>query len=80
MASGKIVSVNTEAAREKANEAGKRAAVAMSNKMASTGDAVKERATKAARAALEKLLDAGIKISQKQQMALEKLKTKYSDS
>ena len=59
-------------AKDKVGQASKRVAVSVSKKVrggAATGKKV----------AIDKLTSAGIKISQKQQSALEKLRSKYSD-
>ena len=61
------------AARQKVSGASKRAASSVSRR-------VREGTTKGGRAALAKLTSAGLKITEKQQAALEKLKSKYPDS
>lgn len=61
------------AAKQKVSSASKRAASSLSRR-------VREGTTKRTRAALAKLTSTGLKITEKQQAALEKFKSKYPDS
>ena len=69
----RFVSEKGSAAAESAGRAGRRMARSMSSK-------IKSGASKGGRAALSKLTDAGMKVTERQQQALERLKDKVSDS
>lgn len=69
----RFVSEKGGAAAESAGRAGKRMARSVSQKLRSG-------ASKGGRAALSRLTNAGMKVTEKQQQALERLKDKVSDS
>lgn len=69
----RFVSEKGSAAAESAGRAGRRVA-------RSVGEKLRSGASKGGRAALSKLTDAGMKVTEKQQQALERLKDKVSDS
>ena len=86
------VSPPAEAAKQMVGEASKRVASFVARKAASTGSTAKDKvsaagkraaasaskkASTAGKAAMQKLVDTGIKLSQKQQAALEKVKARY---
>jgi hypothetical protein len=69
----RFVSEKGSAAAESAGRAGRRMARSVSQKL-------RNGASKGGRAALSRLTDAGIKVTEKQHQALERLKGKVSDS
>lgn len=69
----RFVSEKGSAAAESAGRTGRRVA-------RSVGSKLRSGASKGGRAALSRLTDAGIKVTEKQQEALERLKGKVSDS
>ena len=76
----KLVNLDANAARAKVGEAGKRIAGTVSKTAAAQRSAVKEKLAAGGKFALAKLTDAGVKLTQKQLNALEKVKSKYSES
>ncbi len=78
--SKKMSFVDTEAAREKVNQASKRIARSLSEKAASHGSVAKEKIAAGGRVALAKLASAGVKLTRIQLYALEKVRNRYSDS
>ncbi len=76
----KLSNLDADAARAKISEVGKRIAETVSKTAAAQRSAVKEKLAAGGRFALAKLTDAGVKLTQKQLDALEKVKSKYSES
>ncbi len=78
--SKKMSFVDREAAREKVNQVGKRIAKSLSEKAALHGSVAKEKCAAGGRIALAKLASAGVKLTHMQLYALEKVRSRYSDS
>ncbi len=76
----KLINLDANAARTKVGEAGKRIAGTVSKTAAAQRSAVREKLAAGGKFALAKLTDAGVKLTQKQLNALEKVKSKYSES
>ena len=78
--SKKMSFVDTEAAREKVNQASNRIARSLSKKAALHGSVAKEKIAAGGRVALANLASAGVKLTRIQLYALEKVRSRYSDS
>ncbi len=76
----KLVNLDGIAAKAKVGEAGKRIAETVSKTAAAQRNVVKQKLAAGGKFALAKLTDAGVKLTQKQLNALEKVKSKYSAS
>ena len=76
----KLINLDANAAKTKVGEAGKRIAETVSKTASAQGSAVKQKLAAGGKFALAKLTDAGVKLTQKQLGALEKVKSKYSAS
>ncbi len=76
----KLVNLDGIAAKAKVGEAGKRIAKTVSKTAAAQRNVVKQKLAAGGKFALAKLTDAGVKLTQKQLNALEKVKSKYSAS
>ncbi len=76
----KLVNLDADVARAKVSEAGKRIAETVSRTASAQRSVVKEKLAAGGRFALAKLTAAGVKLTQKQLDALEKVKSKYSES
>ena len=76
----KLMNLDANAARAKVGEAGKRIADTVSKTAAAQRNVVKQKLAAGGKFALAKLTDAGVKLTQKQLNALEKVKSKYSAS
>ncbi len=76
----KLVNLGASAAKAKVGEAGKRIAETVSKTASAQRNVVKEKLSAGGKFALAKLTDAGVKLTQKQLNALEKVKSKYSAS
>ncbi len=76
----KLINLDADAAKAKVSEAGKRIAESVSKTAALRRSVVKEKLAAGGKFALAKLTDAGVKLTQKQLNALEKVKSKFSDS
>ena len=76
----KLMNLDANAAKAKVGEAGKRIAETVSKTAAAQRSAVKQKLAAGGKFALAKLTDAGVKLTQKQLNALEKVKSKFSAS
>ena len=76
----KLMNLDANAAKAKVGEAGKRIAETVSKTASAQRNVVKEKLSAGGKFALAKLTDAGVKLTQKQLNALEKVKSKYSKS
>lgn len=76
----KLMNLDANAAKAKVGEAGKRIAETVSKTAAAQRNVVKQKLAAGGKFALAKLTDAGVKLTQKQLNALEKVKSKYSAS
>ncbi len=73
----KLMNLDANAAKAKVGEAGKRIAETVSKTAAAQRNVVKQKLAAGGKFALAKLTDAGVKLTQKQLGALEKVKSKY---
>ncbi len=76
----KLMNLDANAAKTKVGEAGKRIAETVSKTAAAQRNVVKQKLAAGGKFALAKLTDAGVKLTQKQLGALEKVKSKYMAS
>ncbi len=76
----KLMNLDANAAKAKVGEAGKRIAETVSKTAAAQRNVVKQKLAAGGKFALAKLTDAGVKLTQKQLGALEKVKSKYMAS
>ncbi len=76
----KLMNLDANAAKAKVGEAGKRIAETVSKTAAAQRNVVKQKLSAGGKFALAKLTDAGVKLTQKQLNALEKVKSKFSAS
>ncbi|MBM4251655.1 MAG: hypothetical protein FJ146_06770 [Deltaproteobacteria bacterium] len=76
--SDKIISINTEALKDKATSLAKSAASATRERISSATSLISEKTKDAREKALDKVLSRGIAISEKQLKALKQAKSKLS--